>query len=204
MRHFSTRDDVTNANLRYLESCVWVRPDMEAEDATEKFRAAITVQDMLPAAVRQKFAFPSLYIGDAAYRWSPDQRQQRVQELVEAIEDGLDAVLADPSLGKNGNANFSDRPASKGEEVRAAIEEVRQCRGTAQVGALRSAAYGTNLSRYVERLDHWLNRKRPSPNGNSIEYEIACVIGDIARRVDEYHHLRASPDFQQRRSVRLG
>lgn len=202
MRQFATPDDVTNANLRFLESCAWLRPDMGAEEVTDKFRATITVQDMLPAAVRGKFAFPTLYIGDAAYRWSSGQRQERVRELVAAIESGLDAILADPSLERDGKADLGDRPASKGEEIQAAIDAVTRCRGPQELNALRSSVYGTNLSRYMERLDHWLNRKRPAPNGNSIEYEIVCAIGDIARRADECHHLRASVDFQANREAK--
>jgi len=55
----------------------------------------------------------------------------------------------------------------------------------------------TRLYRKIEELDRWLKRKRPSPGGRSIKYEIACVLGDIGRCAADYAHKPAT-DFECR------
>lgn len=199
MRSFCTKDEPTNANLTHLESLARTWPGIGVEAFMDKVRGVIGVQKMLPKAVLRHFEFPFLFIGDSAYRWTPVELEKRARDLADAINVGLERVAADGSLAKDGDADLSDRLPTKGEEIKTALKAYREYPGPSELSILRSALYGTSLHRFMERLDKWLARKRPSPGGRSIEYEIALVLGDIARRADDYHHEEASYRFSNGR-----
>lgn len=196
MRYFRTKDEPTNANLRYLDALAHFWPDLSVEDFMGKIRGAIEVREMLPSAVLRHFQFPMLFIGDAAYSWSPERLREKAKALCTAIVDGLDRVEADHSLNKGGEADLSDRPRTKGEELRAAVRAFQDRRSATELAQLRTAVQSTDLIRRFEKLEHWLGRKRPSSPHRSVEYEVISAAADIGRRADDYHHLPASFAFQ--------
>ncbi len=202
-RHWNTGDRPTDANLTYMESLATSWRGMTVEHFMDKLRGVIGLQRMLPKAVRDHFTLPFLYIGNSAYDWLPERLQEEAATLCSALEAGLKAVHNDESLAKGGSADLSDRPATRGEEVRAALDAYREYPGSHELSRLRQAASGTSLHRYIDRLDKWLARKRPSSPDRPIEYEIASVLGDIARHVDDLHHEPSSYEFNEQRRAAL-
>lgn len=166
----------------------------------DRIRGVIGVERMLPEAVRKHFDLPNLFVGSAPYDWSHERLEEEHEKLCAALSDGLANVETDPSLKKDGSASLNDRPTSRGEEVLEAVEAYSECRGYAELAVLRQAVAGTHLQGKMDRLDKWLQRKRPSPGRQSIEYEIVSAMGDIRRYADELHHQPASYDFQARRN----
>ncbi len=199
-RYWDTGDSPTDANLNYLESLAQNWRGMTVEHFMDKLRGVIGVEKMLPKAVRSHFSLPFLFIGDAAYSWSDARLAEKTSELCTAIEAGLAAAFADNSLKRHGGADLSDRPATKGEELRVALTAYRENRGTAELSNLRQVCYGTRLHSRMDQLNKWLARKRPSSPDRPIEYEIASVLGDIGRHVDDYHCEPASYAFASGRT----
>ena len=198
-RQWNTGDPPTDANLAYLESLARPWAGITAEQFMDKLRGVIGLQRVLPRRVREHFRLPNLFIGDAAWRWSAEQLRQETATLCSALEAGLAAVHADAAIAKGGSADLGDRPATRGEEVRAALDAYRQQPGSRELGRLRQAAAGTALQRHVDQLDGWLARRRPSSKDRPIEYEIAGVLGDISRRIDELHGEPAGHGFAEAR-----
>ncbi|MCD1624023.1 hypothetical protein [Citromicrobium bathyomarinum] len=199
MRYWNSKDEVTNVNLRYLESMSRSWSGINVEQFMDRIRGVIGVERMLPEAVRKHFDLPNLFVGSAPYDWSHERLEEEHKKLCAALSDGLANVESDPSLKKDGSASLDDRPASRGEEVLEAVEAYSDYRGYNELTALRYSVAGTHLQAKMDRLDKWLQRKRPSPGGQSIEYEIVSVIGDIRRHADELHHQPASYDYQTKR-----
>jgi hypothetical protein len=157
---------------------------------------------MLPSAVRRHLDVPYFFVGSETTGWTADRVHERAEELCLALTRSLAAVAADERLGKGGNADLTDRPATKGEEITAALRAYRDFPGSSQLNGLRNAVVSTRLWRHIEALEKWRARKRPSHGGRSIEYEIACVLGEIGRSADDYHYQPASYDFlEQRRAA---
>jgi hypothetical protein len=202
MRYWRTKDDPTNANLTYLDSIAQTWPGMTVDEFMAKVRAVIGLREMLPKAVLRHFDLPFLYVGADPYRWGEDRLREKTTELVGALEIGLAAAFADPELGPDGAADWSDRPPTRGEEIKAALACYREDRDVRSLADLRQACAPTRLSRHVERLDKWLARKRPSSPHRSIEYEIADALGDIGRAAGDFHHEPASYRYTER--VRAG
>jgi hypothetical protein len=202
-RHWNTGDRPTDANLAYMESLATPWRGMTVEHFMDKLRGVIGLQRMLPKAVRDHFTLPFLYIGNSAYDWSSERLQEEATTLCSALEAGLQAVHDDEALRKGGSANLDDRPATRGEEVRAALDAYREYPGSSELSRLRQAASASSLHRYVDRLDKWLARKRPSSPDRSIGYEIASVLGDISSRVDDLHHEPSSYEFHEQRRAAL-
>lgn len=197
-RYWHTGDTPTDANLSYMESLARPWSGMTVEHFMDKIRGVIGVERMLPRAIRRHFALPPFFIGNAAYDWPPERLREETERLCDALEAGLAATHADPTLSRKGLADLSDRPATKGEELREALEAYREYRGRAELNRLRQVASSTSLYRYIDRLDYWLARKRPSSKERPIEYEIVSVLGDIGRRINDYHSEPASYDFAER------
>lgn len=193
-RYWDTADRPTNANLNYLESFARHWPDVTPDRFTSKSNGVSHVMKMLPAAVTRHLHIPWLVTGSSQYDWDPVSLVQRDLELSDALNLGLADVHADPSLKRGGGADWSDRPATRGEQIEVSLEAYRERRGCAELSDVRLAC-GWFLTREIERLDKWLTRKRPSSGGRSIEYEIADVLGDISRRASDLHHEAASPSF---------
>jgi len=190
-----TSDDPTNANLYFLKELGNELPDITPEDLHDKFCNVITVEKMLPTSVKRLFQFPNLLIDNGAYRWSAAERSHRQTELCNSIQSGLLAVQSELRF-RSSDANLScERPATKGEEIVAAVRAYRDFHSSDNLSILRQAVYGTSLIRFMDRLDKWLARSRPSGNGRSIEYEIIDVLGDIQSRAGDCHCLPASRQF---------
>ena len=198
MRHWQTRDAPTNANLAYLESLARPWRGMTVEHFMDKLRGTIGIQRMLPKAVKRHFDLPFLYIGNSAYDWSPERLAEEAARLCDALGAGLDAVAADPALRRDGDADLSDRPPTRGEEIAATLAAYRDEPGASALSDLRLACSVAGMHFCMEQLDKWLARKRPSSPDRPIAYEIASVLGDIGRRAGDYHHEPASYRFAER------
>ena len=196
---WDTGDEPTDHNLRFLGQLAESPRDHTADSVSNRFGNVITVEKMLPAVIKAHFQLPFLFIGDSAEHWSATRRAEKIAELTTALTAGLESLEIDPSLKRGGGADFSDRPASKGEEIAGALQAYRDSPGSSELSELRQATYGTSLRRYVEQLDKWLVRKRPSPGGPSIEYEIALALGEIGRRASDWHHEPASYRFRNQK-----
>jgi hypothetical protein len=198
--HWNTKDEPTNCNLQALGQMTDPLRDPDPEWLTDRFRAVIVIEKMLPKVVHRHFRLPSLFIGGDAYRWSKEQLKGKDLELSSAIAAGLEKVEADQSLLRDGDADFSDRPPTKGEEIADALEVYRDRRDAGALSDLRIATSETRLASRFSQLEHWLGRKRPSAGGQSIEYEIASVLGDIGHGASHWHHLPASWRYREKRS----
>lgn len=199
MRYWNTGDDPTNTNLGYLESLGQPWENISVDQFMGKLRGVIGVEEMLPKAVRVHFNLPYLFIGNNADSWSDERLQEEANELCQAINLGLDNVESDASLKKDGGADLSDRPATKGEEIYTAVSAYIDSRGPSELQTLRMAISGTTMHYRMTKLDKWLGRKRPSPGRRSIEAEIISVLFDIRRYADEFHSEAASYDFNLQR-----
>jgi len=197
-RYWKSSDAPTNANLQYLESLARYWEGMTTDHFMDKVRGVIGVKRMLPEAVARHFAWPPLFIGAAADDWSGERLQEEARAFCTALEEGLTKAFADPALAKDGTADLSDRPPTRGEEVREALDAYREDRGQATHSRLRDAVSGTHIQRYFDQLEKWLGRKRQSSAGRSIDYEIACVLGEISGRINELHAQAATYDFTAR------
>jgi hypothetical protein len=189
MRYWNTGDDATDSNLGYLESLGQVWDGMTVEHFMDKLRGVIGVEKMLPAAVRQHFSFPYLFIGAAAYSWSKERLRDETAKLCGAINEGLDRVAADASLSRGGGADFSDRPHTVGERVLEALEFFKKHRGSAELSQLRAAIGSAQLHSQMTRLDQALTWKR-ARGSVSPEQEILRAIGDLEWHASRYHHER--------------
>lgn len=192
MRYWQTSDGPTNANLDHLENLARPWRGITVDHFMDRIRSLIGIEKMLPQAVRRHFNLPPLYLGNAPHHWSSERLVEKTQELCDALEAGLASAHVDPALQRAGNADLSDRPATRGEEIAEALDAYRRNGGSAELSTLRQACYGTRLTSHIEKLDRWLNRKRPSSPDRSIAYEIACVLGDIGREASDLHHEPAS------------
>ncbi|WP_217272094.1 hypothetical protein [Sphingopyxis sp. BSNA05] len=201
MRYWNTGDSATDKNLGYLESLGSPFNNISVDQYMNKLQGVIGVEKMLPKAVLSHFNLPSLFIGNSAYSWTDERLQENADNLCRAINEGLYNAYNDESLKKGGDADLSDRPLTKGEEIYAAVSAYIDCRGASELHALRMAVSGSMYHR-MKQLDHWLDRKRPSPGGRPIESEIISVLFDIRRYADDFHHEPASYDFQQSRKNR--
>ncbi|WP_143043403.1 hypothetical protein [Sphingopyxis sp. YR583] len=199
MRDWKTRDEPTNANLRLLESMSRAWPNMNADQATQRLTTIISIDDMLPKAVRAHFRLPSLYIGNAHYSWSQARLDEWWSELSSAIVVGLDAVEADKDLQKGGAATLDDRPPTRGEELNDACRAYSQHANSTTLDDLRLACSAPGLGQYFERLTYWLGRKRPAPGRRPIASELWIALSNIEARADYYHHHRASYRYDDKR-----
>ena len=86
----------------------------------------------------------------------------------------------------------------RSEQIETALRAYREYRSPSELQALRVVVSGTRLHYDLEKLERWLKRKRPSPGGRSIEYEIVSVLGDIGRGAQDYAHEPAT-DFENLR-----
>lgn len=189
MRGWNTGDQATDQNLALIEQ---LSVDHDQPNGPDHFldlvRAVIGLEKMLPDAVRKHFQLPFLFVGATPYDWEEQRLRDRTMELRKALVDGIAAVRSDPGLNSGLAINKSDRPRTKAEQIESALRAYREFRGGAELQALRIAVSGTRLDHKIAQLERWLKRKRPSPGGRSIEYEIACVLGDIGRYASDYAH----------------
>ena len=195
MHSWRTSDEVTNTNLQSLENLSRQWPGLNAEQFVNRIRSVIMIEKMLPTKVRQHFDLPALFVGNRPYDWSQERLDQESEALCNALKDGLGKIAEDPSLMSSGPFEPLDRPPSRGEQVMQAAKAFANHRTQGDLTALRCAVSGTHLQSRMERLDKWLGRKRPSPSGRSLEYEIVCAIGDIKRYADELHYLPATDSY---------
>lgn len=186
MLDWNTGDRATDQNLGWIEQLGKEHRPPDAEGFLELVRAVIGVDRMLPERIRRQFALPHLYVGDAPYAWSDATLRERTSALRAALVAGLDKIRSDPEQNR---VQASDRRRTRSEQIEEALAAYRASRGSSELHALRIAVSGTNLHHAVEKLERWLKRKRPSPGGQSVEYEIVCALGEIARGAGDYAHL---------------
>lgn len=117
MRYWNTGDTPTNSNLSSLENLAHPWAGIDAERLLDVIRGVIRIEKMLPKAVRHHFKLPPLIVGAGPYDWDAARRDKYHSELCEALSAGLAGVQADPSLAKDGGADLSDRPPTRGEEL---------------------------------------------------------------------------------------
>lgn len=196
MHCWRTNDEVTNTNLRSLENLSRPWPGLNAEQFVDRIRSVILIEKMLPAKLRQHFDLPVLFVGNRPYDWSQERLDQESEALCNALKYGLEKIAEDPDLMSSGALEPLDRLPSRGEQVTQAAEAFANHRTREHLTALRCAVSGTHLQVRMDRLDKWLGRKRPSPGGRSLEYEIVCAIGDIKRYADELHYLPATDSYR--------
>ena len=196
MGSFTTGDRATDQNLVLIEQWSVDHGQYDPDHFLDLVRAVIGIERMLPAAVRSHFALPFLFVGAAPYDWSEARLHERTVELREALANGIAKVRSDPALSGGNGVKAADRPRTRSEQIESALKAYRQWPGSTELQALRTAVSGTRLYRKVEELERWLKRKRPSPGGWSIQYEIASVLGDIGRYAGDYAHEPAS-DFEE-------
>lgn len=178
MHYWRTGDEVTDANLSYLENLARWDSKSGKEQTHQLALAVIRVSPMLPALVSSHFELPSPYIGGGAYDWSDAQRAKWIESMTSAISRGLESASLDEALKRDNSPDFSDRPRSRGEVILEALERFRQSRSNSDLSDLSVAIGPTNLHSYFDELKRALVRKRPSP-GSSLEVEILKAIGKL-------------------------
>lgn len=203
MRYWQTRDGPTNANLSYLETLAKSWPGISRDQFMEKLRAVIGLQRVLPQTVRRHFSLPYLFIGNEAERWSDARLQEKAEELCESLESGLAAAHDDPSLGRDGDADWSDRPATRGEEIVAAEKAFAETRSGTDLANLRAACAGTPAGRAFDALERWLKRRRSTDPHRTVEYEIVCALSDIRDRAESCHYIEATYRFSNGSMARV-
>lgn len=189
MTPWNTPDAVTNSNLSYLESIAKDRdPPFDETRINDRFSEVISVVETLPLAVRKHFSL-NAYIANFASFWSPETRNEKAAELSDALARGLEAVAADPDLRKGGDADWSDRPRTRGEDILDAAAALKRELPTghfhASLQALRTAVAGTSLQRHLTEIDRVLAKKRWD-RPTSREYEIYRELGSIEFAAKRY------------------
>lgn len=190
MRYWDTSDRVTDHNLRYVEGLATPWGITNPEQLHQKLIAGIRVEEMLPKAVRAHFDWPFLFLGNSHFSWKTDRLQDEDRKISGKFGEGLERVAADPTLRRDGGADFSDRPKSKGEVVAAALDAYQDHQNATTLAALYSALYGTPFIHLYQDLERALARKR-APANQTLEGMIYNVIYDIRSRATEFHHEKA-------------
>ena len=198
MRYWNTGDTPTNSNLGALENLARPWAGIDAEHLLDVIRGVIRIEKMLPKAVRAHFKLPHLFVGNGPYDWDTARRDKYHSELCEALSAGLANVQADPTLAKDGGADLSDRPPTRGEELEFACRAWSRNRTSSNLDDLRIACSVPGMQSRFDKLERWLARKRPGSSPHSVEYEVECALGDIDRYADTYHSMEASYRYAER------
>ena len=198
MRYWNTGDTPTNSNLSSLENLAHPWAGIDAERLLDVIRGVIRIEKMLPKAVRHHFKLPPLIVGAGPYDWDAARRDKYHSELCEALSAGLAGVQADPSLAKEGGADLSDRPPTRGEELEFACRAWSRNRTSSNLDDLRIACSVQGMQSRFDKLERWLARKRPGSSPHSVAYEVECALGDIDRYADTYHSMEASYRYAER------
>ncbi|MDZ3831907.1 MAG: hypothetical protein U0S50_08845 [Sphingopyxis sp.] len=198
MRYWNTGDTPTNSNLASIENLARPWAGIGAEHLLDVIRGVIRIEKMLPKAVQVHFNLPPLFVGNAPYDWDAARREEYHNELCAALSEGLSRVQADPTLVKNGGADLSDRPPTRGEELEFACRAWSRDRTSSNLDDLRIACNVQGMQSRFDKLERWLGRKRPGSSPHSVAYEIECALGDIERYADTYHSMEASYRFAER------
>lgn len=198
MRYWNTGDTPTNSNLSALENLARPWAGIDAEHLLDVIRGVIRIEKMLPKAVRVHFKLPHLFVGAGPYDWAAARRDEYHSELCEALSAGLANVQADPTLTKDGGADLSDRPPTRGEELEFACRAWSRNRTSSNLDDLRIACSVQGMQSRFDKLKRWLGRKRPGSSPHSVEYEVECALGDIDRYANTYHSMEASYRYAER------
>ena len=169
MRHWNTGDTPTNSNLSAIENLARPWAGIDAEHLLDVIRGVIRIEKMLPKAVRVHFQLPPLFVGARPYDWDAARRDEYHSELCEALSAGLARVQADPALVKNGGADLSDRPPTRGEELEFACRTWSRNRTSSNLDDLRIACSVPGMQRRFDKLERWLARTRPGSSPHSVE-----------------------------------
>jgi hypothetical protein len=198
MRHWNTGDTPTNSNLASMENLARPWAGVDAEQLLDIIRGVIRIEKMLPKAVRVHFELPNLFVGARPHDWDAARREEYHSELCEALSAGLARVQADPTLAKDGGADLTDRPPTRGEELEFACRTWSRNRTSSNLDDLRIACSVPGMQSRFDKLERWLARKRPGSSPHSVEYEVECALGDIDRYADTYHSMEASYRYAER------
>jgi hypothetical protein len=187
---WNTGDPATDSNLRKLEGGSRWRIGSDAEQVHQLLLLCIAVEKMLPKAVRRHFDLPNLFTGESHFTLGQAYRDRLVSEITTALQRGLEAVEADPTLRRDGGADLSDRPRTKGEAIKEAIRAFSKAEDARALSALRQAVYGTHLTGRVEKISELMNRKRSYGN----QSPRLAMLGELGRLDIEASHCHHIPD----------
>lgn len=190
MLYWNTGDRVVDCILRQMEGFSTWREDSDPEQTHQLLGALIGIEKMLPKAVSKHFKLPYLYVGNAHFEQGDIYRRNLISEITTALKEGLEQASADPDLKRDGGADFSDRPRSRGEEILDAIDDFDRERTTAKLSRLKMAISSTNLQYRVNTIEKLISRTRPYQNQDP-----AVAIGGELHRLkfeaEGYHSVRA-------------
>lgn len=185
---WDTGDPATDSNLQKLEAAAKWRIGSDARQVHQLLLLCISVEKMLPKAVRRHFALPYLFIGNSHETYGQAYRDDLVSKITTAIERGLDAVESDHSLHRGGGADLSDRPRTKGEAVQDAIQAFRKSEDAQALSLLRQAACDMDLNNRVEKISDLMKRKRNYGNQSPRQ----AMLGELHRlemEASQCHHI---------------
>ena len=190
MIYWNTGDRVVDCILQKMEGLSTWREDSSPEQIHDLLGALINIEKMLPKSVAQHFKLPYLYVGNSHFELGDDYRKRLINEITTALKTGLDNAINDPQLKKNGGADFSDRPISKGEKILEAVDEFENEQTQSTLDHLKSAVYSTNLNYRVQTIEKLLGRTRSYQN----QSPAVAMHGEIYRLRNEaeiYYSMKA-------------
>lgn len=178
---WNTGDQVVDSVLQQLESLGEWRTVSDPENTHQFLTMIIRIEQMLPAVVSRHFKLPNPFVGNAHFDRSQEYRRDLIARFAAAINLGLVAARDDPSLRRESNPDFSDRPKSKGEEILDARKNFMERRDQEALTKLKQSVISTRLQSRVATIEMLSNRKRPYHNQPP---EIA-MLGELHRLEDE-------------------
>jgi hypothetical protein len=192
-RHFQTGDAVTDYNLRRLEHLSTNDGrDGELHLFDIHIHATIDSYEMLPAGARRHFAI-NPYVGD--YDQPGDAWWAKTWvTLAAGLEAGLQAVVGDPALTKDGGADLSDRPPSRGDELAAACRKFEEAfdhgRGwEGPLAEMERLGSGTSARSDAKEIRRQLGKRRVR-DVSAWRSEIIRLVWRAKHTAQNMHHLR--------------
>lgn len=162
--HWDTGDDVVDYNLQKLEGFSTWSNDINPEQARQFMIDVSQSRDMLPASVVRHFKLKILATRDVFLRAGDDYLRHRISAVIQALRTGVQSADADPLLKRNGGADFSDRPRSRGEVILDAAKAFEAERTHFKLEQLRNAVRPTHLQHRVRIIEKIMNGNRSYGN----------------------------------------
>lgn len=175
--YWNTDDRVVDSILQQMESFSRWDENSDPERTDQLLSGLIHIQEMLPAAVAKHFKLPNLYVAGAHFSRSQNYRSDLISKITASLNAGLEAVANDPTLRRESNPDFSDRPKSRGEEILDALAQFQKDRDRKALSRLQMAVSPTRLQSRVKAIEMLMNRKRPYGNQSP---ELA-MLGELHR-----------------------
>lgn len=164
MLYWNTGDRVVDCILTKMEGLSTWRDNAGPEEVHQLLGGIINIEKMLPKAVAKHFKIPNPYVGGSHFDLGDDYRKRLVTGMTTALKEGLQRAAADPALKRDGGADFSDRPRSRGEEIIEAVEAFENEQTQANLSKLRMSISQTNLHYRVQTIEKMFGRTRPIGN----------------------------------------